>query len=172
MTSKMKILGIALVVMAVTVLLVYVPFALANSQNNRRNWPKNVPMTIEEIPDSQFADGFRQRLLRRFIENSTLAEIQGTVVASVRNLLVLDTQDGQVRIHLPRTWIVNGEKFEKEDLFGKGYLTIEQSITVKALKGTLVTKDTYSIYVVLGYEIVNASSVHAYAVLPFNIQIP
>jgi hypothetical protein len=173
MTSRTKILGIVLVIVAVTALLIYVPLTLAGSRNNRRNEEINpiVPMIMNnETLYLQSFGKFRHELLRRFIANSTPAEIHGTVVALVRRMLVLNTAEGQVRILLPPKWIVGEKVLETEDLFETGYLAVGQSITVETLKGTLVTKEAYSIYVLFGYEIINESSVHAYVVLPFNIK--
>jgi len=173
MMSKTKILGIALAAVAITALLVYVPLTLAGSNNRRRNQESNpdiLTITDTEQLVIQPIDGLRLRLLRRFIANATPVEVQGTVVALVRQMLVLNIRGGQVRIHLPPTWIVGEAVLETEDLFETDFLTVGQSITVKTLKGTLITGEGYSIYVLFGYEIINASSIHAYAVLPFNIE--
>lgn len=173
--SKTKILGIALATVAVTALLIYVPLTLASSNNRRRNQELNpdIPMITDIEPlVIQPIGELRLRLLRRFIANATPVEVQGTVVALVKQMLVLNVAEGQVRIHLPPTWIVEEAVLETEDLFETDYLTVGQSITVKTLKGTLITGVGYSIYVLFGYEIINASNVHAYAVLPFNIETP
>jgi len=160
-----------LFVAAVAGLLIYVPLSLAGQRNNYRDMQNDIPPVIDEnIPCPQPVDRPRFELLKRFLANSTPVEIRGNVVRLVKRLLVLNTERGQVRIHLPLTWIVEEQELEREDLFEIDYLTIGQNITVKALKGTLVTKEVYSIYVLFGYEIINANSVHAYAVLPFNIE--
>ena len=174
MTSKTKALVIALVVAAVTGLLLYVPLSLAGSRSNQGNevTDNSMPMVNSEMPDLQGLGEFRRELLRRFIANATPVEIHGTVVALVKRMLVLNTAEGQVRILLPPKWTVAEKVLQREDLFKTDYLTIGQSITVKALKGTLVTRESYSIYVLFGYEIINASGIHAYAVLPFNIETP
>jgi hypothetical protein len=174
MTSRVKILGIALVVAAVTGLLLYVPLSLAGSQNNNSNEEVNpsIPMMNDEMPNIQSLGEFRRELLRRFIANATPVEIHGTAVALVKRMLVLNTAEGQVRILLPPTWTVGEKVLEREDLFKTDYLTIGQNIAVKALKGTLVIRESYSIYVLFGYEIINVSGIHAYAVLPFNIETP
>ena len=189
LTSRTKILGIAIVIVAVTGLLLYVPLSLAGSRNNHRNEEDEnhapmvpmLPMMInDEIhewinrarPLFQRFGGLIQELLRRLVANSTAVEIHGTVVTLVNRMLVLNTAAGQVRIHLPAKWIVGGDVLEREDLFETDYLTIGQSVTVKALKGTVIARETYIISVLLGYEIINVTSVHAYAVLPFNIETP
>jgi hypothetical protein len=175
MTSKTKILWIALVVAVATSLLIYVPLTLAGSRNNNSNEVLNPSMSTmmnEEMPRFQLNGEIVSQLLRRFIANSTLVEIHGNVVALVKRILVLNTADGQVRVLLPATWIVGEKVLEKEDLFKTDYLTIGQNISVKTLKGTIVTRESYNIYVLFGYEIINTSGVHAYAVLPFNIGTP
>ena len=110
-------------------------------------------------------------LLRRLIETATPTEINGTVVALVEKMLVLDTDEGHVRIHLPPTWSVNYTVLEKEELFNNTFSAIGENVTVKALKAVLFDGDGFRINVMMGYEIVNANSVHAYAVLPFNIEV-
>jgi hypothetical protein len=175
MTSKTKIFGIAFVVAVATSLLIYVPLTLAVSRNNNSNEVLNPSMSTmmnEEMLLSQSNSEIGPQLLRRFIANSTLVEIHGTVVALVKRMLVLNTADGQVRILLPATWIVGEKVLEREDLFKTDYLTVGQDISVKTLKGTIVTRESYNIYVLFGYEIINTSAVHAYAVLPFNIGTP
>jgi len=43
-------------------------------------------------------------------------------------------------------------------------------LTVSVLKSDLFSNANFSVNVMLGYEAVNATGTHAYAVLPFNIQ--
>jgi hypothetical protein len=176
--SKTKIAGIVLAVIVVAGILIYVPFTLANSQNSHNSHNsqnetmQKIMVSLDDVPSFGRFGELRQRLLERFIGNATLAEVQGTVVALVRKLLVIEVDNSQVRVHLPREWIVEGKEVKIEDLFETDYLTIGQNITVKALEGTIVTKETFRIYVLVGYEMINADGIHAYAVLPFNIETP
>lgn len=179
LASKIKAIAIALVVATVAGLLVYVPLTWAGSRNNSRKSETDqpMPMQLQTIMNSDamprgYVLRFRRELLRRFLANSTAVEVQGTVVARVNKMLVLNTVEGQVRVHLSPKWTVNGQVQEIEGLFETNYLVVGQNITIEALKGTLVTKDTYSIYLLFGYEMINAGNVHAYAVLPFNIATP
>jgi len=110
-------------------------------------------------------------LFKRLIVNATPIEINGTVVALVNDMLVLNTDDGHVRIHLPSVWTLNYEVMRREELFNDTFSSIGQNVTVKALKAVLLEGDGFSINVMMGYEIINADSVHAYAVLPFNIEV-
>lgn len=110
-------------------------------------------------------------LVKRLIANATPTEINGTVVALVRDMLVLDTDEGHIRIHLPPVWTLNYEVMQREELFNNTFSSIGQNVTVKALKTILFENDGLSINVMMGYEIINADSIHAYAVLPFNIEV-
>ncbi len=112
----------------------------------------------------------KPELFKRLMANATLVEINGTVVALVNDMLVLDTEEGHVRIHLPKVWTVNYEVMQREELFNGTFSSVGQSVTVKALKTVLFEGDGFSVTVMMGYEIINADSAHAYAVLPFNIE--
>ena len=110
-------------------------------------------------------------LFSGLLANATPIEINGTVVALVRDMLVLDTEDDQIRIHLPPVWTLEYEVMEREELFNSTFSAAGENVTVKALKAVLFENDGFSINVMMGYEIINADSVHAYAVLPFNIEV-
>jgi len=71
---------------------------------------------------------------------------------------------------MPPAWIVGEEEMMREELFESGYLSVDESITVKALRADMIYKEELCIYLLLGYEIIDEDVVHAYAVLPFNIQ--
>lgn len=58
----------------------------------------------------------------------------------------------------------------REELFESGYLSEGETITVKASRADVVDKQGLCVYLLLGYEIINESTVHTYAVLPFNIE--
>ena len=111
------------------------------------------------------------RFFRRLTNNATPIEINGSVVALVKNMLVLDTDDGHLRIHVPPVWTLNHEVMETEELFNSTYSSTGENVTVKALKAVLFENEGLSINVMMGYEIINADSVHAYAMLPFNIEV-
>ncbi len=55
-------------------------------------------------------------------------------------------------------------------LFGSGYLSEGENITVKALSANLIDKEGLRIYLTVAYEIIDESGVYAYANLPFNIE--
>jgi hypothetical protein len=87
-----------------------------------------------------------------------------------KTMLILDAADEHVRIHLPPMWTVEEELVERQELLENGYLTVGEEITVNALRANAVEKESVRIHLLLGYEITNGSDVHAYAVLPFNIE--
>lgn len=97
-------------------------------------------------------------------------EREGPVVALFKDMLIVDAGEGQMQIHLPQTWAVDGELTRREELFDSGYLSVGENITVKALRADVIDKEELCIYLLLGYEIIDESGVHAYAVLPFNIE--
>lgn len=104
------------------------------------------------------------------IKNSEPVTVDGTVVGLIRHMLVLDVGDGQVRVLLPPVWSVGMEIVRAKDLFDNGFLVQGENVTVKALKTSLVAEEDYDAYLLFGYEITNATVVHAFAVLPFNIE--
>jgi len=103
-------------------------------------------------------------------ENATLSTVQGTVVSQTRDLLILDTGSGQVRVMIPNEWTVGSEVVNSVSLFNGTFVSSGQTLTVDVLKSDLVSNASFSVNVMLGYEAVNATGTHAYAVLPFNIQ--
>jgi len=85
-------------------------------------------------------------------------------------MLLADTAEGQIRIHLPQAWTVSGELMMREELFESGYLSEGENITVEVLRADVTNKEGLCIYLLLDYEIINESNIHVYAVLPFNIE--
>jgi hypothetical protein len=55
-------------------------------------------------------------------------------------------------------------------LFNGTFASEGQNVTVKVLESDVFTNASFSLNTMLGYEVINATSIHAYAVLPFNIQ--
>jgi hypothetical protein len=103
-------------------------------------------------------------------QNSTLSTVQGTLIAVSRDLLVLSTDSGQVRVMILNEWTVGSEVVDRATLFNGTFVSPGQSLTVNVLKSDLFSNTNFSVNVMLGYEVVNATGTHAYAVLPFNIQ--
>jgi hypothetical protein len=71
---------------------------------------------------------------------------------------------------IPNEWTVGSEVVNSVSLFNGTFVSSDQTLTVDVLKSDLVSNASFSVNVMLGYEAVNATGTHAYAVLPFNIQ--
>ena len=114
----------------------------------------------------------RLNLPQQFRKDATPTEVQGEISALVRNILILEDDDGVVEIIVPPAWIVDSEVGRLRKFIDEGPLKIGQEITVKALRADLTENEDagYSIYVLFGYEIANSETT-AYAVLPFNIEV-
>jgi len=170
MKQKIKILAITLVIVAVASVFLYAP--LTNALQ-----PSEDPQSdVEILNDMNFEARCkcRPRVKARrawwFLNHSEPMEVNGAAVALFKNMLIVDTDKGQIRIHLPQVWTVNGEVTMREELFESGYLSEGETITVKALRANVIDKEGLCVYLLLGYEIINESTVYAYAVLPSNIE--
>jgi len=170
MKSKIKILAITLVIVAVASVFLYAPLTNAFQPNGDQE------SDVEILNDMNFEARCRckPRVKARrgwwFLNHSEPTEVDGAAVALFKNMLILDTSEGQIRIHLPRAWTVDGQVTMREELFESSYLSEGETITVKALRADVINKEGLCVYLLLGYEIINKSTVHAYAILPFNIE--
>ena len=170
MKSKPKILAITVVIVAVASVFLYAPLTNALQPNGDQE------SDVEILNDMNFEARCRckPRLKARlgwwFLNHSQPTEVDGAAVALFKNKLILDTSEGQIRIRLPQAWTVNGEVTMREELFESGYLSEGENITVKALRADVINKQGLCVYLLLGYEIINESTVHAHAILPFNIE--
>lgn len=131
--------------------------------------PDNVTMgcRMKGFPQMR-ANGLQ--LSEGLLQNATLSTVNGTVVSTVQDMLVLDTGSGQVRVLLPKDWTVDNEVVGRAALFNGTFAGAGQSVTIKVLESNVFSNTNFSINVMMGYEAINATSIHAYAVLPFNIQ--
>lgn len=161
MKSKLKVLAVALVTIAVTSALLYMP--LTNALQSE------VP-GVEGTHAHSYKPWLKARLSWWFLNHSEPVEVEGAAVTLLKGMLVVNTAEGQTRIHLPQEWIVDEELMMREELFESGYLSVGEDIIVKALRGNIIDKEGLRIYLLLGYEIIDESNVHAYAALPFNIE--
>jgi hypothetical protein len=114
--------------------------------------------------------GNSQQLVQMLSENATLSTVQGTVVSQVGRVLILDTGSSQVRVMIPNEWTLGNEVINSAALFNGTFVSSGQTLTVNVLKSDLFSNANFSVNVMLGYEAVNATGTHVYAVLPFNIQ--
>jgi hypothetical protein len=110
------------------------------------------------------------QLVQMLSENATLFTVQGTIVSQSRDILILDTGSGQVRVMIPGEWTVGSEVVSGAALFNGTFASSGQTLTVNVLKSDLFSNANFSVNVMLAYEAVNETGTHAYAVLPFNIQ--
>lgn len=160
MKSKAKVVGVALVVVAITSLLLYAPLTRA------------LQSVDGQEPDIEnFETGCsRRRWLKVqyglwFLNHSEPVTVDGTVVALFKGMLVVETAEDQIRIHLPPIWTVKDELINRTELF-ESYLGSDD-ITIEALRADVIDRAGLNVYVLLGYEIIHP--VVANAVLPFNI---
>jgi len=108
---------------------------------------------------------------KKFLENATITVVNGTVVSLFKGMLILDIGSGEVRILMPKYWSVGTEVIGRWRLFNSTYSFSApgQNVTVNALESEVFENPSFSINVMVGYEITNATGTSAYAVLPFNI---
>ncbi len=104
------------------------------------------------------------------LQNATLSTIQGTVVSEFRDILILDAGSGQTRVLLPKGWTLDNEVVGRVGLFNGTFASPGQSVTLKVMESDVISNTSFSINIMMGYEAINATGTHAYAVIPFNIQ--
>jgi hypothetical protein len=167
LNTKIKAFTIILV-SVVASMLIYLPFTYAAETSGE----VESDIMSEAIQESKplFSRVAKFRFVKWFLNNSEPVEIEGTVVLLSEKMLIVDTAEDQIRVHLPAEWTVGDELTLREELFACGYLSEGENITVKALGVDVIDKEGLRIYLVVGYEIINESGVHAYANLHVNIE--
>lgn len=105
-----------------------------------------------------------------FLNNSEPTSVDGTIVMLLRDMLIVDTEAGQIRIFLPEEWTIDTTVTTSEGLFTNNYFEAGENVTVSALRANIISKEGLRIYFLLGYEIADCSNNHAYAALPLNIE--
>lgn len=168
-----SIIGLALLLLGATVL-VYGTMQTTNATkgppDNRppaNRPPENRPPSV--LPDEEHL-GFSLDQLKFFLNHATAVQINGSIVALVKGMLVVNTMEGHVTVLLPENWTVDNMVVSRETLFNGTFSGVGQNVTVKALKSIVFEHDNFSINIMVGYEIINAKGIHAYALLPFNIE--
>ncbi|MGD0977847.1 MAG: hypothetical protein ABR962_01765 [Candidatus Bathyarchaeia archaeon] len=155
-----------------------VVLAYANSQNaltssNGQNPPAYTANSASQSQSQNMQSimGKDRAGIKRFLENATITMVNGTVVSMLKGMLILETGSSEVRILVPKYWSVGTEVVGRWKLFNSTYSFSApgQNVTVKALKSEIFENPSFSINVMVGYEITNATGTTAYAVLPFNI---
>ncbi len=170
MKSKIKILTITIVIVAVASVFLYAP--LTNALQSNGDSESDVEILNDMDFDARCRCKPRPRIRRVwwFLNHSEPTKVDGTAVALFKNILIVDTAEGQIRIHLPQAWTIDGQVTMREKLFESDYLSEDETITVKALRADVIDKQGLCVYLLLGYEIINKSTVHAHTILPFNIE--
>jgi hypothetical protein len=168
MNTKTKALTI-IVASVVACLLIYAPLTQA-TQPSLSLGDELTTAEIEELKPEGFCAGPRVRFAVWFLRHAEPTEVGGIVVALAEKKLILDTAEDQIRVNLPAEWAVNDEVLTREELFAGGYLSEGETVTVKALGADLIDKEGLRIYLLVGYELVNESGVHAIANLRVNIE--
>jgi len=131
--------------------------------------PDNRPPTI--LPkEEEERFGLTLDQLKFFLNHASAVTVNGSVVALVQSMLILNTAVGHTRVLLPQNWTLDNMIVSREILFNGTFSGIGQNVTVKALKSVLFTHDNFSINIMFGYEITNSKGIHALALLPFNIE--
>jgi hypothetical protein len=152
MESKVKILAITLVIVAVASVFLYAPLTNAPQPNGD---PESNVKTLNDInfeARCRCRAGVKVRRAWWFLNHSEPTEIDGAAVALFKNMLIVDTGEGQIQIHLPQAWTINGEITMREELFESGYLSEDENITVKALRADVIDKEGLCVYLLLGMK--------------------
>ena len=102
MKSKLKFLTLTLVIVAVVGVLLYMPLTRAVQSCNG------------EAAEADCEDLQGLKLLWWLLNNSEPVEIEGVAVTYHKDMLVLDTGDGQMRIALPEEWTVGTDVVARE----------------------------------------------------------
>jgi hypothetical protein len=168
------------IVAAVTMLFAafgVIVLAYATSQNASASYNgQNTSYTVDDGTNVQQYCGHvgmdgAHPWAKRFLENATITTINGTVVSEFKGMLILNTGSGEVRILMPQYWSVNSEVVGRSKLLNSTYSFSGpgENITATVLESRLFSNASFSIGVMVGYEITNATGTNAYAVLPFNI---
>jgi hypothetical protein len=111
----------------------------------------------------------RPQFFKRLLQNATLSTVQGTVATELKGMLMLDTSSGRTTVLLPKEWSVGNEITGRADLFNSTFASSGSDVTIKVLKSDVFNNGNFTLNIMIGYEAINATGTHAYAVLPFNI---
>lgn len=149
-------------------MLIYFPLTQALESNKESVSEETIAEIQRDRPWRRVAS--KVRLIWWFLNHSEPVEIEGAAVNLSKNMLIVVTAEDQIRVHLPAEWTIGNEMFMREELFESSYFSEGKGLTVKALEVNLIDKEGFRIYLLVGYEIINESDVHAYANLQVNIE--
>ena len=156
MNSKLKVISLLIITLAATGALLYIPLTEAFQSG--------------ETQSSESENLDKDHLIWWMLNNSESVEIEGTATAFHKDMLLINTADDQARIVLAEEWTVGTDVVLREMLFGSGYLSVGENVTVKALRTNIIEKESMNIYFLIGYEVIDELGVHAYAAMPINIE--
>jgi hypothetical protein len=168
MNTKTKVLT-GLLLSLVTVMVLYAPLTQA-TQTTISLGDELAEIEVEEAGSKWACVRPKVRFVVWFLRNSEPVQVEGTIVALSDHKLILATAADQIRVHLPAEWTVNGNVLTREELFTSGFMSEGEAVTIKALQADVDNQQGATIYITVGYEIVNQSSVHAFANLGVNIE--
>jgi hypothetical protein len=141
-------------------------YASAQTSSSTANNASATDQQIGQAISQQSGVGLR--VFANFLNHANQTEVTGKVVSEFQGMLILSTDQGQVRVLLPKTWSYKNQLLNRTELIDN-FAATGETITVKVLKGEWV-KNNFSLNIMIGYEAINAADAHAYAVLPFNIE--
>ena len=163
-TKAFTVIAAALVIC----ILIYSPL----TQAAQTNVSLGDELTVAEIEEFK-PDGFhvhpRVRFAVWFLNHADPTEIEGTVVALAQKKLILNTDEEQIRVNMPRQWTIENEVVTLEELF-ESYVSDGENITVKALGADMINKEGLRIYLLVGYELITESEIKVSANLRVNIE--
>jgi len=155
------------------VVLAYAASQSASTSSNGQNAPAYPTTNASQgqLQNLQSIIGKDRSWTKKFLENATITTANGTVVSLFKGMLILDTGSSEVRVLMPEYWSVGTQVVGRWKLFNSTYSFSApgQNVSVKALESEMFENPSFSINVMVGYEITNATGTSAYAVLPFNI---
>jgi len=175
MRKSVKLAAIATVLFLAfgAVVLAYATSQTASTASNGQNSPAYTTnsATQAQSQNLQSVVGKDRSWAKKFLQNATVATVNGTVVSMFKGMLILDTGSSEVRVLMPEYWSVGTEVIGRWKLFNSTYSFsgLGQDVRVKSLESEVFENPSFSINVMIGYEITDATGTTAYAVLPFNI---
>ncbi len=166
MNEKTKV--ITIIVAAVSIcMLVYSPLTLATQPE--LNFEDEVGTTeIEEYKPKSFQTRPRVRFASWFLKNAQPNEVEGTVVALLQKKLVINIEEKQIRVNMPRQWTSESESLNLNELY-ENHLD-GQEVVIKVLQADLIDKQGLIINILVGYELSTDSGIKATACLKVNIE--
>jgi hypothetical protein len=104
-------------------------------------------------PDEEYL-GFSLDQLKFFLNHATAVQINGSIVALVKDMLVVNTTEDHITVLLPENWTVDNMVVSRETLFNGTFSGVGQNVTVKALKSIVFEHNNFSINIIVGYEVI------------------